>query len=134
MRARLAKFMMGRNGTDALNRMLSIVVLVLLVVGLFVRGRGAAALSSIAIVLLIYIYFRMFSRNIYQRQKENGVYLRLRYRVTSGVRGMVDRWHQRKDFRFFKCPACRTRLRVPRGKGKINIVCRKCGTSFQRKT
>ena len=27
-----------------------------------------------------------------------------------------------------------TRLRVPRGKGKINIVCRKCGTSFQRKT
>ena len=72
MRARLAKFMMGRNGADALNRMLSIVVLVLLVVGLFVRGRGAAALSSIAIVLLIYIYFRMFSRNIYQRQKENG--------------------------------------------------------------
>lgn len=126
--------MMGRNGADALNRMLSIVVLVLLVVGLFVRGRGAAALFGIAIVLLIYIYFRMFSRNIYQRQKENGAYLRLRYRVTSGVRGMVDRWHQRKDFRFFKCPACRTRLRVPRGKGKINIVCRKCGTSFQRKT
>lgn len=126
--------MMGRNGADALNRMLSIVVLVLLVVGLFVRGRGATALSSIALVLLIYIYFRMFSRNIYQRQKENGAYLRLRYRVTSGVRGMVDRWHQRKDFRFFKCPACRTRLRVPRGKGKINIVCRKCGTSFQRKT
>lgn len=134
MRARLQKFMMGRNGADALNRFLSVVLLVLLVVGLFFRGRVAAALSGVDLALLIYIYFRMFSRNIYQRQRENGAYLRLRYRVTSGVHGMVDRWHQRKDFRFFKCPACRTRLRVPRGKGKINIVCRKCGTSFQRKT
>lgn len=134
MRARLEKFMMGRNGADALNRFLSVVLLVLLVVGLFFRGRFAAALSGVDLALLIYIYFRMFSRNIYQRQRENGAYLQLRYRVTSSVRGMVDRWHQRKDFRFFKCPACRTRLRVPRGKGKINIVCRKCGTSFQRKT
>lgn len=134
MRERLAKFMMGRNGADAFNRFLSVVLLVILIVDLFVRGRFAFVLWSISVVLLIYIYFRMFSRNIYRRQQENGAYLRLRYRVTSSVRGMVDRWHQRKDFRFFKCPACRTRLRVPRGKGKINIVCRKCGTSFQRKT
>lgn len=134
MRARLEKLMMGRNGADALNRFLSIVLLVLLLVGLFFRGRVAAALSGVDLALLIYIYFRMFSRNIYQRQRENGAYLRLRYRVTSGVRGMIDRWRQRKDFRFFKCPSCRTRLRVPRGKGKINIVCRKCGTSFQRRT
>ena len=47
---------------------------------------------------------------------------------------MRERWSQRKDYRFFKCRSCRTRLRVPRGKGKLNIVCRKCGTSFQRKT
>lgn len=134
MRERLAKFMMGRNGADAFNRFLSVVLLVILIVDLFVRGRFAFVLWSISVVLLIYIYFRMFSRNIYRRQQENGAYLRLRYRVTSSVRGMVDRWHQREDFRFFKCPACRTRLRVPRGKGKINIVCRKCGTSFQRKT
>ena len=76
----------------------------------------------------------MFSRNVYRRQQENGAYLRQRYKVTSAWRGAVDRWHQRRDYRFYKCPSCRTRLRVPRGKGKINIVCRKCGTSFQRKT
>ena len=64
----------------------------------------------------------------------NGAYLRQRYKVTSPWRGGSDRWHQRRDYRFYKCPSCRTRLRVPRGKGKINIVCRKCGTSFQRKT
>ena len=76
----------------------------------------------------------VLSRNVYRRQQENGAYLRQKYKITSAWRGAVDRWHQRHDYRFFKCPACRTRLRVPRGKGKINIVCRKCGTSFQRKT
>jgi len=96
--------------------------------------RASRILWSLAVLGLIVTYFRMFSRNVYRRQQENGAYLRQRYKVTSAWRGAVDRWHQRRDYRFFKCPSCRTRLRVPRGKGKINIVCRKCGTSFQRKT
>ena len=35
---------------------------------------------------------------------------------------------------FYRCPSCRTLLRVPRGKGKIKLVCRKCGTSFIKTT
>ena len=70
----------------------------------------------------------------YRRQQENGAYLRQRYKVTSAWRGAVDRWHQRRDYRFFKCPSCRTRLRVPRGKGKINIRCPKCSRQFIKKT
>ncbi len=134
MRQRLAKWMMGRNGMDALNRLLSVLTLILLIVSMFVHGYAARILWSLAVLGLIVVYFRMLSRNVYRRQQENGAYLRQRYKVTSAWRGAVDRWHQRHDYRFFKCPSCRTRLRVPRGKGKINIVCRKCGTSFQRKT
>lgn len=134
MRQRLAKWMMVRNGMDALNRLLSVLTLILLIVSMFVHGYAARILWSLAVVGLIVIYFRMLSRNVYRRQQENGAYLRQKYKITSAWRGAVDRWHQRHDYRFFKCPACRTRLRVPRGKGKINIVCRKCGTSFQRKT
>ena len=119
MRQRFAKWMMGRNGMDALNRLLSVLTLILLVVSMFVHGYASRILWSLAVLGLIVTYFRMFSRNVYRRQQESGA---------------VDRWHQRRDYRFFKCPSCRTRLRVPRGKGKINIVCRKCGTSFQRKT
>ena len=106
----------------------------MLIVSMFVHGYAARILWSLAVVGLIVIYFRMLSRNVYRRQQENGAYLRQKYKITSAWRGAVDRWHQRHDYRFFKCPSCRTRLRVPRGKGKINIVCRKCGTSFQRKT
>ena len=32
------------------------------------------------------------------------------------------------------CPACKTTLRVPKGRGKIKIVCRKCGNSFMGKS
>ena len=111
-----------------------VLTLILLCVSMFVHGYASRILWSLAVLGLIVTYFRMFSRNVYRRQQENGAYLRQRYKVTSAWRGAVDRWHQRRDYRFFKCPSCRTRLRVPRGKGKINIVCRKCGTSFQRKT
>ena len=135
MRAWFTRFMAGRNGMDYLNRFLSVVVLVLLVLSMVIRNsRWTGSLSMLALGLMIYLYFRMFSRNIYRRQQENGAYLRQRYKITSAWAGMRERWAQRKDYRFFKCPSCRTRLRVPRGKGKLNIVCRKCGTSFQRRT
>lgn len=127
--------MIGRNGPDHLNRFLSVVFLILSLGSMFVRNaRISSALYLLSMGLFVYVFFRMMSRNIYRRQQENGAYLRERYKVTSAWNGMRDRWSQRKDYRFYKCPSCRTRLRVPRGKGKLNIVCRKCGTSFQRKT
>ena len=135
MRAWFTRLMAGRNGPDHLNRFLSVVFLILSVCSMFVRNpRLASVLYTLSMALFLYVMFRMFSRNIYRRQQENGAYLRRRYVITSGWNGMRERWSQRKDYRFFKCPSCRTRLRVPRGKGKLNIVCRKCGTSFQRKT
>ena len=135
MRAWFARIMAGRNGPDHLNRFLSVVFLILSVCSMFVRNtRIASALYGLSLGLFFYVMFRMLSRNIYRRQQENGAYLRERYKITSWWNGLRDRWAQRKDYRFYKCPSCRTRLRVPRGKGKLNIVCRKCGTSFQRRT
>ena len=135
MRAWFTRLMAGRNGPDHLNRFLSVVFLILSVCSMFVRNaRIASALYGLSLGLFFYVMFRMLSRNIYRRQQENGAYLRERYKITSWWNGLRDRWAQRKDYRFYKCPSCRTRLRVPRGKGKLNIVCRKCGTSFQRRT
>ncbi|MBQ6402421.1 MAG: hypothetical protein IJI27_00815 [Oscillospiraceae bacterium] len=111
------------------------VFLILSVCSMCVRNaRLASVLYTLSMALFFYVMFRMLSRNIYRRQQENGAYLRERYKVTSWWNGIRDRWAQRKDYKFYKCPSCRTRLRVPRGKGKLNIVCRKCGTSFQRRT
>ncbi len=129
MRERLARFMAGRNGNDQFNLFLLITDAVLLLVGAIFDGVGRF-LYPLAVLLLIYIYFRMFSRNVYRRREENGKYMRLRFKVSAALKVRKERWVQRKDYKFFTCPSCHTTLRVPRGQGKIKIVCRKCGSSF----
>lgn len=127
--------MLGRHGNDQLNLFLLAVDAVLLIVGSVFGGSAAGrVLMALAFALLAVIYFRMFSRNTVRRQDENSKYLRARYRVLGKYRCIRERWVQRKDYKFFTCPSCRATLRVPRGQGSINIVCRQCGNSFKGKT
>lgn len=130
VRQRTARFMAGRNGNDRFNLFLLVCELVLLLLSSLLHGPFYLP----AIALLVYIYFRMLSRNVYKRQEENNRYLRAKYKLLSRLRLIVERWKQRRDYKFFVCPSCRTTLRVPRGRGKIKIVCRKCGTSFTGKS
>ncbi len=131
MRERFARFMAGRNGNDQLNLFLLGVAVVLAVISAFFRSGGFGSfLSVVVLALLAYVYFRMLSRNVYKRREENGKFMRFRYDMEGRLRAAKERWVQRKDYKFFSCPSCHTNLRVPRGKGKIKIVCRKCGTSF----
>ena len=95
---------------------------------------ASGVLYPLVLALLVYIYFRMFSRNVYKRREENGKYMRLKYKAAAELRLFKERWIQRKYYKFFTCPSCRASLRVPRHRGKIKIVCRKCGTSFFGKT
>lgn len=135
MRERFARFMAGRYGTDQLNRFLSVLSLVLMIVAVvFNKTVVARTLWLVAFVLLILVYARMLSRNVYKRNAENYRYLKLRMSVTGKFEMMSIRWKQRKDYKFFTCPACHTTLRVPKHKGKINIVCKKCGNSFTGRT
>ena len=61
-------------------------------------------------------------------------YLEMKNEILSYFHGVKERYSQRKDYKFFRCPSCHAMLRVPRGKGKVKVVCRKCGTSFVKKT
>lgn len=130
MRERFARFMAGRNGNDQLNSFLLGVTVVLALISTIFKKSVGPVLFYVVIGLLIYVYFRMFSRNVYKRREENGKFMRLKYDMEGKYRAAKERWIQRKDYKFFSCPSCHTNLRVPRGKGKIKIVCRKCGTSF----
>lgn len=135
MREKFARFMAGRYGNDQLNRFLSIAGLVFAVVALPLHKNGISTLLwLIAIACIALVYARMFSRNVYKRSDENTKYLRKKNSFVRAFNLRKERWKQRKSYKFFTCPACHTTLRVPRGKGKINIVCRKCGNSFRGKT
>ena len=133
MRERIARFMYGRYGQDQLNIFLLIAAVVLMVLGAF-TGKVGSFLNALSLALLVLTWIRMLSKNLPRRRAENARFLDLRYRVTGWFRRLKTRWDQRRDYRFFSCPACHTTLRVPKGRGKIRIVCRKCGTSFTRKS
>ena len=128
------QFMAGRNGNDELNRFLLAVDMVLILLSvIFSRGVGRI-LAPIALVLLGFTYYRMLSRDLIRRSDENARYFRIREHVLSALRVRKEQWVQRKDYKFFVCPACKATLRVPKGRGKIKIVCRKCGNSFMGKS
>lgn len=123
--------MAGRYGVDELSKFLNIVLLVLLVLSIFIRS---GILYLLALGILIYSYFRMFSRNISKRYEENQKFVNFRYRNVVKWNNFKKRFAQRKEYRFYRCPQCKQTVRVPRGRGKICITCPKCRTEFVKKS
>ena len=129
MREKLQRFMMGRNGIDELNRFLMIVWFILWAIELFTKN---GILSIFSFALLIYLYFRMFSRNLSKRYQENIAYLNMKNKITSKFRSKKSEMQQRKTHHIYKCPTCKQKIRIPRGKGRICITCPKCKTEFTK--
>lgn len=122
--------MYGRYGSDQLNIFLLVLYLVLYFVS-WITGLGF--LSYVGLIAILLGLFRMMSRNLERRRAENAKFLKLIHPVTQWVR-LRRTIHRDKEHCYFKCPNCGQRLRVPRGKGKITVTCRACGTSFQEKS
>lgn len=133
-RQKIAQFMYGRRGMDEFSLFLLIATVVLILIGSLFGGILSSLFRLVEMVGLVYCYVRVFSRNIYKRQRENAWYLRKKKAVIRWFRSVKDRWQQRKEYKFFRCPSCRTLLRVPKNKGKLLLTCRKCGNRFERKT
>lgn len=127
----LRKFMIGRYGPDQFGMAILILSLILSLITSFT---GWAAVSVASYVLLLLAFFRMLSRNMPRRRAENDRFLRFWWPVRTWFRKGIDRFKARKQYKFFKCPACGNNLRVPKGKGKIRITCPKCGERFEKKT
>lgn len=130
MKEKLQRFMWGRYGNDRFNQFLMIVALVCLTLSFL----GLKIFYVLALALMIYAYYRMFSRNVGRRSVENQWYLKKEMKVRGWWQQKKKAFAQRRDYRIYKCPKCGQKLRVPRGKGKIAIRCRKCGEEFIRKT
>lgn len=134
MKNKFAQFMYGRYGMDELSKFLSTVSLLVMLVSMFLPGMARLIVFLAAIALLIVTYVRIFSKKYEKRRAENARYLKMRNNVTEMFGFRRDMWKQRKEYKFFKCPSCKAVLRVPKGKGRIRIVCKKCGTAFEKKT
>lgn len=131
IRERMRGFMTGRYGADQLSRVYLGITMACLVISLFTKWQ---IFYMIGIVLLVYTYFRIFSKNISKRYEENQKFLNWRYQLAVKRNRRKTQWEQRKIYRYFKCPGCKQKVRIPKGKGKVAITCPKCHMEFIRKS
>lgn len=126
MRERLNRFMAGRYGNDQLNRTILILGLIFFVFSAF----GSGVFYVLGLACLLYVYFRFLSKNIYKRSEENSKYLQYEYKVRKCFSVLKQDLQQRRTHHIYRCPSCRQKIRIPRGKGKIEICCPKCRNKF----
>lgn len=130
-RERMTRFMYGRYGNDQLSRLYLGVAIVCLFVNLFT---GLRLFYLAGIFLMVYGMYRSFSKDVAKMSAQNQKYLNWRYQRIAKYSNAKKHWAQRKEYRFYKCPGCRQKVRVPRGRGKIAITCPKCRAEFIKKS
>ena len=130
VRNALARFMYGRNGTDQLG-LFSLGVYLFVWFLQMITDWGILVLVDY--VLLFIILYRMLSRRLDRRRAENAKFLQAIQPARKKFRSLRNRM-QDKDHRYFKCPSCGQQMRVPKGKGRITVHCRSCGTTFEEKS
>lgn len=125
------KIMVGRYGIDKMGEILLFISLALNIMLMFVRNPGVRSiLSTITMILLFVVTFRMMSRNINARYQENIKFMKITKPLRAEFEIMKMRWRDKKEFRYVRCDNCKNVMRVPKGAGKIRIKCRKCGNEF----
>ncbi len=136
MKEKFMRFMQGRYGVDQYARFTMGVALVLIILAIFVRGGSpaGAVLDTAGLLVIVYTYYRIFSRDIQRRYAENQKYLNVTGKVRMRFSREKNIMEQRKTYHIYTCPGCRQKIRIPKGKGKIEIDCPKCHTKFVKKS
>lgn len=129
MGEKIQTWMYGRYGYDELSKFLSITAIVLILLSAFVP-----LLNPIALILLIWSMVRTYSRNIEKRRREREIYLRCTGKIKQFFKLRKNMIRDRKTYKYYKCPCCKAYLRVPKGRGKIEISCPKCHNKITRTT
>ncbi|HPB16595.1 MAG: hypothetical protein WC554_07315 [Clostridia bacterium] len=127
---KIREFFMNRYGMDSLNRALMVLYVIFLIISLITRQD---IFIYISLGIAVYQVYRALSRNFTARAKENQVFIKfwnpIKRKYYSIKKKITDKTH-----RYFKCPKCKTEIRVPKNKGKIRITCPKCSEQFIKNT
>ena len=124
------KFMAGRRGADELS------------LALLILGVALSMFSSITRIGLFYLFslavyvlsmYRMLSRQLEKRYNENMKFLTVWRRFIRNIRQFINRLRNIRKYKYFKCPQCHARLRLPRKVGEVTVTCGKCRHAFKKK-
>lgn len=128
----IRSFMVGRYGTDALSGFILALYFLVGIIRIFIRQRTAyIIISALMTLLLIIIFYRIFSKNIERRTKENMIFLRFYEHVRPHLVLLKDRIRDIRTKRYRRCPCCKHVLRLPYKRGKHSVRCPHCSKNFE---
>lgn len=131
MKEKLRNFMMGRYGIDSFGRfLLGLALIMLLLSCFFLRN----VFYIVSLLILLYAYYRIFSKDISRRYKENNIFLNYKYKIRNFYQKEKYMFKQRRIYHIYRCPGCKQKIRIPKGKGRICITCPKCKTEFIKRS
>lgn len=118
-------FMYGRYGPDDLYKFFFKVYIVLFIIGLFIRN---SAFTIMELLIIVIMFYRFFSKNIYARSKENQVFLKIKRNLSKPFLN-IKRNIEDKNHIYKKCNKCKTTLKLslPVKRGLKHAKCPHCG-------
>ncbi len=147
---RMMNFLRGRYGWDQLGMVLMVASFALELLGRILR---LTLVYYLGVALFLWMFFRMFSRNIPARVRENQWFMDLRNRRANKKYFRQQRKETKKQkkngtytysyqeqarenqrgtvYCYYYCPACKQQVRVPAGRGKIRVTCPRCQEKFE---
>ena len=127
---RFARFMSVRNGPDQLGMALLIFSFIIQFV---MAITGLYWLVYVSYGLYGVFLFRFFSKDKYIRQEENRRFTFFFGNAVLKTKQFFRRLKGMKHYRYFRCPQCKTLLRLNRGTGEKEIRCPRCSREFHMK-
>ena len=130
LRNGVQQLMYGRHGADEFSLALLIFGMILSLLGGITRF---PVLDLLGMATYAYSLYRMFSKNLAKRTAENQKFVGLWSGAIGGVRQFFVRLRNQRNYKYFKCPECHARLRLPRKVGEVTVTCGKCKHAFKQK-
>lgn len=123
--SRIQRFMNGRYGADELYKFLFGVLFIVFIVDLFIKWDY---IVLIELFLMLFMCYRLFSKNIHSRRKENDAYLNIKKSIIKKFKNIKKKYNDRKYNVYVKCNKCKTTLKLPLPKkmGINHALCPEC--------
>lgn len=125
---KVAEWLRGRQGPDDLAVFSVDLAVVIVLVNVFAR---TGWLGWVALALVAYAMFRIQSRNLAARSRENAAFLKALGPARPWLQNPRAAWGELRAYKHVRCSSCKQRVRVPRGKGRLRVTCPRCKTKFE---
>ena len=119
---KIIRFMYGRYGVDDLYKFLFKCFFCLVLINLIFHN---TILFYIELLIFVITFYRVLSKNIYKRRRENEKFLNFKKNMLKPFTNIKRNYRDRKQYVYKKCHNCKTTLRLPLP-SKIGINHVKC--------